>query len=217
MGLDWVLMRRKPKKGAARQFAELTERLAKARGKAKTTIARLEKQLDAVSTRAEEAIGAPRVGVDERATAWWREHVYAPNAERALLRSGTAESIAYWSRPQAVLLREAKGKFVCELATEQGGRQQAGSWSLVSDIDYPGIGVLGAADFDFLGELSSEAWVDHDAKEAAHYAAQLRGAVASALGEGTLELGATQAATVEAAAQWLEFWSKRGFGFHAWF
>jgi hypothetical protein len=215
MGLDWVLMRRKPKRGAARTFAALTARLAKARGQAKT---RLEKQLDAVSTRAEEAIGAPRVGVDERATRWWREHVYAPNAERALLGSGTAESIASWSRPQAVLLREAKGKFVCELAEEQGGRQPSGGgFSLLSDIDYAGIGVLGAADFDFLGALSSEAWVDHDAKEAGRYAQELRAAVARAVSEGALEPGAPQAATVEAAAQWLEFWSKRGFGFHAWF
>lgn len=216
MGLDWLLMRRKPKPGKAKPFAALEKKLTARReaGASRDELRALEAELDALSIRAEEAIGAPRVGVDDRATLWWREHVYAPNFERVTLGSGNPEYLAYWKRPQAELLRDAHGKFVCELATEQGGLVQRSPFSLVSDLDYGGIGILDR--FDFLGDLSTEAWATHDAKSAARYAAELRDATEAVVESGELSQSSSEYVTVMAAVAWLEFWSSRGFGFIAW-
>ena len=129
MGLDWVLTRRKPKRGKTKEFTALEKKRFARReaGASEEELADLEAKLDAVSIRAEEVIGAPRIGIDEQATLWWREHVYAPHFERAVLGGGRPEYLAHWKRPQAELLREAHGKFVCELATEQGGRVEGGN------------------------------------------------------------------------------------------
>lgn len=216
MGLDWVLEKRKPRKGSEAKFHALREKeraLNEQDEPSPKALQALQEQLDAISTRAEDELGAPRIGIDEAATLWWAEHVYAPHFERSLLGVGAPEYIAYWRKPKKTLLKEAHGKYVTALAKVPAGLQSNYS-PLVSDLDYGGIGIL--RHFDFLEDLSTEAWMDHSAPEAARYAAALAEATAKAVRKGDIEAGGTEHNTVQSAVEWLTFWSARGFGFHAW-
>ncbi|MBX7113115.1 MAG: hypothetical protein K1X64_02185 [Myxococcaceae bacterium] len=74
MGLDWLLERRKPKKGAEAKFKALQEKMhaleAQDAPSSEEAQAALLLQLDALSLRAEDDIGAPRIGIDDDATRW---------------------------------------------------------------------------------------------------------------------------------------------------
>lgn len=85
MGLDWVLERHPPKRGKEKQFKAAKARLDEL-DEAEAPQAELDAAraaLAAVSHTPMEELGAPRVGIDARATKWFLEKVYADEVERA--------------------------------------------------------------------------------------------------------------------------------------
>lgn len=244
MGLDWVLERTRPKKGHEREYAKLRKKLEKLEGDGagEERLEAVRTALASVSHSAMAEIGAPRVGIDAPATKYFLEQVYAGEVERA-------KAAGEKPRTREAALAEAHGRYVLELAKDKRGF--AGGSFLVSELDY-GAGVI-----DACGDVvrdTSEAWVDHGAKEAAAFAKRLRRDLArakspvrlrderrrdrakrqGALGPPIAASGThddqvwmrvsfrgamnfdDQVATVKALASWLEYWSKRGYGFRAW-
>ncbi len=237
MGLDWVLHRFRPRRGKEAEFARLHAELEAAGDEATKQAARA--ALSAVSHTPFEDIGAPRVGVDARATRYFREKVFPEVLAEAKARGETPPS--YESA-----LAQAHGQYVLSLAKDVKGL--AGGSFLVSRLDY-GAGIIDHCG-DLVGDLVSEAWVDHTAKEAADYARRLARALKKAKspleqqrarlarrvraerpGPRVASSGARdlrpwtvgqsmafedQRATVQAIIDWLQFWSKKGYGFRAW-
>jgi hypothetical protein len=237
MGLDWVLHRFRPRKGKSAEFERLMAKLEDA--KEEQEKAALRDELKNVSHTPFEDIGAPQIGVDARATKYFRDKVFAEHVVAAKAQGALVPSFEE-------ALAKVQGQYVLALASDTRGL--AGGSFLVSQLDY-GAGIIDRC-HDLVGDLVTEAWTDHTAKEAADYARRLEHALKKAkspLDEQKQRLAKRvradppglpvassgkadarpwttgrgmgfedQRNTVQSIIDWLKFWSKKGYGFRAW-
>jgi hypothetical protein len=215
MGLDWMVHKTKPREGCEARFAELTRLLNDMREDGATSPS-LEEELEGISVNVGEVIGAPRIGVDERADRWFRE-VYDENRAR---EDGSPEFAAHWSRPFEDLLEENRGRYVLELAEDQGG-MAAVSGIVATSLDFRGK-IVGSCPL-LSRDLREEAYEDHSAEEMLDYARRLRRDLQGGVESLEPSRGAARRNendwedAVDAAIRWLEFWGEKGFGYWAWY
>lgn len=245
MGLDWVVYRHRARSGKEREYAKAIKRLERLREAEKTgpEAQAAEQALEAVSHSPYADIGAPRIGIDARATRYFERTVFPERVATAKASGAPVPTLAE-------ALAAVHGQYVVHLARDKGGL--AGGSFLVSSIDY-GAGIIGSCT-DAVPGLSSEAWVDHSAKESLKYALQLERALKKAKSPTKLraerlarrakadgKLGAAVASSgthsftpwiqrsrvggmnfddqvraVEGMIRWMRFWAKKGYGFRAW-
>src|SRR5579885_331397 len=182
MGLDWMLEQRKPKEGQSAAFLQLGQQLKELRdsfdedgddkaefeGKEKA----LEDELEKVSVKAMEVIGAPRIGIDAEATEWFRKEIYESH-RKAIAERGEKPGTPYydhWMRPFEEVLKDNHGKYVPSLAKDKGGLAKY-TGMLAGDCDFRGK-CVGRS--DVLNEvdpgLCGEAYDDHSADECVEFA-----------------------------------------------
>ncbi len=229
MGLDWMLHAHKAKPGHEAQYLTITRKLDaldadKSVTKHQRALLRrdLEAALEQVSVSPYAVIGAPRVGIDEAATAWFRVKVFTPAhvqvaEELKKPNHGSNNSwgdrnqafIDHWGRPFEQVLADERGKYVVELAADQAG-VAAVTGLLTGALDYRGKVIASA---ECLPEdLTNEAFDDHGADEAVDYADRLEDALVAVHAGDIGELR-----DLRAAVKWLRYWGSRGFGFTAWY
>ena len=227
MGLDWMVNKRKPKLGLDERFKQVESLMGEA-DEDSNEFTRLAKELEEVSVSAFEVIGCPRVGIDEEATTWWDENVYAPSIEKAKKiraespyagppesewrehqRATDKEYAKYWldDSTRADCLEKAKGRYVTNLAKVSKGKASV-SGIMCSDLDFRGKMMRYVEGLD--DDLVNEAWEDHTADECVDYANRLEEAKKDIRGGDNLR-------TLESAIKWLRFWGNRGFGYSAWY
>lgn len=141
MGLDWMLHSSKPKAGCETQFHRINDKLNALNAdaainddKKKKLRSDLEAALEQVAVLPFQVIGAPRVGIDDAATDWFRRQVFEPMQLR-LARETHPKFVAYWSRPFAEVIQKERGKYVVELAKDQEG-VAAITGMLCSSLDF---------------------------------------------------------------------------------
>lgn len=233
MGLDWMLQR-KIRGGHEQEAAELTrvppEELSP--DKARET----RERLDEISLSPYEAIGCPRIGIDEEATAYLRS-LYQENphqfyVEIAKEPEGTFERRALlWDE----VLRDNHGQYVPDLAKEADGI------GAVTGVAAPAVSYRGKL-MGYVSvlpdELRDRAYTDMTAKQMLDYADQLERcaekAISQAVSEGDrakmkealvgriteqdLRLDhIAEYHTIHTACRWLRFWGNKGFDMWAWY
>jgi len=207
MGLDWVLHQRKPKEGFEDRFKVVTNMLQQIRRSEDIVSPELEQELKDISVSCYEAVGAPQVGVDERANEWFRKNCYEPAHKDALAgKMHSPEQADFWKQDFETCLETHKGQHVMELAEQEGGIA-AVTGIAVTSIDFRGK-VLRFCE-GLLEELIDESYDEHTAEESLDYANRLEGALPLVKTEEHKEL-------VTAAITWLRFWGSRGFGWWGW-
>ena len=229
MGLDWMLHAHKAKPDQEAQYLTTRRKLDaldvdKSITKQQRTVLRrdLEAALEQVSVSPYAVIGAPRVGIDETATRWFRMNVFTPAQvqvaeEQQKPKAPTTGAwddrnqafIDYWARPFEQVLAHERGKYVVELATEQAG-VAAITGMLCGSLDFRGKVVASAECLS--DDLTNEAFDDHTAEQAIDYADRLDDALIAVRDEQLEELP-----DLRAAVRWLRYWGERGFGFSAWY
>lgn len=213
MGLDWVLHQRKAIEGKEEEFDKLSAQLNASKNAEETK--RLETELNAIAISAFEVLGAPRVGIDEAATKWFKEEVYEKHVAN-VDNMDNEEYRAYWLRPWEQVLASNHGVFVPHLATETDGLARivgiAGS-----QLDFCG-NVVGNSEKLIGKELADRAYQDHGPKDMLDYAAKLSEQVEQYRdAHTTTKTESEDLQLIDAAILWLTFWGERGFGFWAWY
>lgn len=233
IGLDWMLDRRKPRPGYERDYARLDRRLRLLEARheeGKVDEARyqcrrreMEIELDRVGVSPFEIIGCPRIGIDEEATRWFRERLYAPNHDAASRNPKPAKGnklfVAHWERPFDEVLKDHYGKWVPTMAEKKEGFAEVGG-ILTSAVDFRGQVVGGAG--ELVGEEPAcEAYENHTAEGCLDYARRLRDALGVYVGKHPVAQSAPPIVEaiqdLRSAARWLQYWGRRGFGYEAWY
>ena len=155
-----------------------------------------------------DVIGAPRVGIDADATAWFRREVYVP-IQLQLPQSKNPQFIAYWRRAFEAVVQDECGKYVVELAKDPEGVASI-TGMLTGALDFRGKVVGQAECIDH--ELKNEAYDDHSSEECLDYADRLEAALV-----GVGERHRHGRTDITAAVKWLRYWGAKGFGFAAWY
>ena len=209
MGLDWVLDKHKARPGFEDRYATVTQRLADMRNDGAES-PDLEEELKKISISCYETVGAPRVGIDEEATEWYRKNNYEPAQADAISGKldGRPEAKEFWLRPFEECLEDHKGQYVMELAREKGG-EAAVSGIAVQSIDFRGKMMRYVEGLE--EGLVNEAWENHTAEECVDYAKRLAGVLP------TIPDGPEGKELLQGAIDWLNFWGSRGFGYWAWY
>lgn len=209
MGLDWCLERAKPKPGSERRFAELNLLFSKMEDQEPGgELAELEEELKSITISCYEAAGAPRVGIDDRATEWFREKNYVPAHADALAgQIPNPKAAEFWKQSFEECLKEVKGQYVMELADQEGGIASVSGMVMVTNIDFRGKVLRFCDGLD--EELVNESYQDHTGEECLAYAKRLE--------EDLPNVGEEHKELVQGAINWLRFWGERGFGYHAWY
>jgi len=170
----------------------------------------LEKEFEEISISCYEAVGAPKIGEDDRATAWFKEHNYEP--AHADAKAGKLDhrddAKEFWLQSFEKCLEKHVGQHVMELAEQQGG-EAAVSGIAVQSIDFRGKMMRFVTGLD--EELVNEAWEDHTAEECVDYAKRLTEVLP------TIPDGPEGKELLQGAIDWLNFWGSRGFGYFAWY
>lgn len=118
-----------------------------------------------------QAIGAPRVGVDKRATEWFRDNVWKPNHDMANDKDASNPEFAkFWSRTFEECLEEEYGKYVIELAEDKYDKSTCtGFFTAPTSFRGKCVGYD-----ENIGEaLQNEAYEDHDAAGCIDYGNRL--------------------------------------------
>jgi hypothetical protein len=166
----------------------------------------LEEELAGVSVSIYEEVGAPQVGVDERATEWFRKKVYEPAKKDLDEGRMPGHRVEFWSRTWEELLEEHKGQHVMELAELKGGEASV-TGIAVASVDFRGK-VIGYSE-GLPEELQNEAYENHTGEECVAYAQRLE--------EALPQVSDDYKEYVQGAIDWLRFWGSRGFGYYAWY
>ena len=243
MGLDWVLHRHRPKKGMERAYARALKKVRSLneKGAAQALIAAAEAELVEVSHSPFEDIGAPQVGIDARATKYFLAEVFPRDVEAAKARGEPPPSkeaaLAEAHGQYVVELARDQGGVA-------GGSFLVGSLDYGAGIIDSCSDVVTNPSEAWVDHTAKEAAafakrLRADLKKARSPAdlarAQLEqrarrvplGRAIAASGELVFRpwvprgfRGAMafedQVNAVKGLIHWLEFWSKRGYGFHAW-
>lgn len=210
MGLDWVLTKSKAKPGFEERYATVTRMLADMRKDHQAESPRLEAELKEISISCYEAVGAPRVGIDDNATEWYRKNNYEPahaDAKAGKLDHNPATR-DFWLQELDECIKEHKGQYVMELAEQKGG-EAAVTGIAVQSVDFRGKVLRYIEGLD--SSLVDESYEDHTAEECLAYAKKLEAELPS-VKEGDNDRGLLQD-----AINWLRFWGERGFGYWAWY
>ena len=225
MGLDWLLHGSKPKTGFEKQFHRINDKLNALKSdeklpddKKKQLRSDLELALKSVSISPFEVIGAPRVGIDEDATEWFKREVFAPIQLRLAKGKNAPRFVHYWGRPFDEVVQDERGKFVVQLAKDQDG-VAAISGILCSSLDFRGKAV--ALSEVITEALKSEAYDDHSGDECIDYADRLEAELVDFKVRHSDWANRARikedAEDIEAAVKWLRYWGSRGFGYTAWY
>jgi hypothetical protein len=240
MGLDWMLQAHTHRPGCEKQYRRIKaklEALAEDEKLAAEQKEKLQKDLTSalklVAVSPFEVIGAPQVGIDQEATAWFKREVFEPNQQRVAAERKKATGdrmdrfIAFWARPFDQVVADEHGKYVVELAKEPEG-VAAISGMLCTALDFRGKAVV--LSVVVTEDLRNEAFDNHDADECVDYADRLQASLAEYKVEhpdwetrhekntwGGLASARDDAQAIEVAAKWLRFWGGRGFGYSAWY
>lgn len=208
MGLDWVLDKAKARPGHEERYKTVTRMLADMRNEGAESPL-LEKELKEISISCYEAVGAPRVGIDDNATEWYRKNNYEPaHADAVAGKVRNEEQRAFWLQDFEKCLEEHKGQYVMELAEQKGG-EAAVSGIAVQSVDFRGKIMRFVDGLD--SGLVEEAWTDHTAEECVDYARRLEEQLPNvADGPEGKEL-------LQGAIDWLKFWGEKGYGYWAWY
>ena len=78
MGLDWMLDKNKARPGNEERYATVSRMLTQMREQDEAESPELEAELKELSISCYEVVGAPQVGIDEKATEWYRKNNYDP-------------------------------------------------------------------------------------------------------------------------------------------
>jgi hypothetical protein len=174
MGLEWVLNKTKARPGLERRFAELTAMVGQMGkdgvGPGPSTAA----QLEAVSMSCFEVIGAPRIGIDEKATEFFRTQIYEPLAEEARRYTPSQQKVAWALRPYEELLEESRGQWVVFLAKERGGNAPCKP-GVRAGVDFDLAEMVAHGGKDIGRGLADEAYEDHSPEGCLSYAKALGG------------------------------------------
>jgi hypothetical protein len=211
MGLDWVLDKAKARPGHEERYATVSRMLTQMREQGEAEPGEeLLAEYEQVSISCYEVVGAPKIGEDDRATAWFKEHNYDPaNADAKAGKLDHREEMRdFWLKPFDECLEKYKGKYVMELAEQQGG-EAAVTGIAVASIDFRGKMMRYVEGLD--EDLVNEAWEDHTAEECLAYAKKLEGVMPS------IPDGPEGKELLQGAIDWLKFWGSRGFGYWAWY
>lgn len=210
MGLDWVLTKSKAKPGFEERYATVTRMLDQMRKQGEAESPELEEELKEISISCYEVVGAPRVGIDEVATEWFRKENWEPahNDARAGKLDRNPQYRDFWLQDFEVCLEEHKGKYVMELAREKGG-EAAVSGIAVQSVDFRGKVLRFIDGLD--GGLVDESYEDHTAEECLVYAKRLEAEMSN------VPDGPEGKELLQGAIDWLRFWGERGFGYWAWY
>ena len=210
MGLDWVLDKAKARPGFEERFVTVTRMLQQMREQDEAESPELEAELEEISISCYEAVGAPQVGIDEKATQWYRENNYEP--AHADAKAGELDNRPelrdFWLQDFEKCLEKNKGQYVMELAEQQGG-EAAVSGIAVASLDFRGKVMRYVTGLD--EDLVEEAWTDHTAEECLDYAKRLAAELPN------VKEGENDRGLLEEAIAWLRFWGERGFGYWAWY
>lgn len=212
MGLDWVLEKTRPRMGMEREFAEVSARIGQMKKDGADPGPGILRELEGVTQSAFELVEAPRVGIDEAATEFFRQEVYEPARREAL--SAGRPGIDPWLRPYEEILEEHRGRYVVALAeVEEGLPAVAGA---ATGIDFRGD--LVGRSILLPDELRQEAYRDHGPAECLDYAEAIEDHVErhKHLRDRASRLVTEQEGHLAAAVRWLRFWGSQGFGFVAW-
>lgn len=231
MGLDWMLHGHVPKPGREEQYRRIKDKLDRLElddevpeNQRKPLRRDLEAALEQEALSPFEVIGAPRVGIDEAATEWFRLNVYLPIQQRVAVEKLKPSArdpnnpqwddrneglVKHWDRPFEAVLVDERGKYVVELAKEREGIA-AITGVLCSSLDFRGKAVAMAEALP--AELRNEAYDDHDAAACIDYANRLEAALEDVDDEHLEEL-----IDIRAAVKWLRYWGSRRFGFSGWY
>ena len=211
MGLDWVLDKAKARPGHEERFATVTRMLKQMREEDEAESPELEAEFEKVSISCYEVVGAPKIGEDDRATAFFKEHNYDPaHADAKAGKLDHREEMRdFWLQPFEECLEKHKGKYVMELAEQQGGEASVTGMVMVTSIDFRGKMMRYVTGLD--EELVNEAWEDHTAEECLAYVKKLEEALP------TIPDGPEGKELLQGAIDWLKFWGERGFGYWAWY
>ena len=226
MGLDWMVDKRKPKPGFEKEFETVSKQYNDAADEESEEKAN--KRLEEISDSAYAVIGSPRVGIDAEATQWFKEKIYEPNYERAKdeqtreIKSENTwdrrntEFIAHWLRPFEEVLKDSTGNWVPDLAKSREGHATI-TGMMTSPIDFRGK-VIGRLDW-LSADAQNEAYEDHSAEQSVQYADKLEEELNEYLKShpNAIKDEDSDARYVRDAIEWLRFWGKNGFGFHAWY
>lgn len=210
MGLDWVLNKSKPKPGFEDRYATVTKMLADMREQDEAESPVLEAELKEISISCYEDVGAPQVGIDEEATAWFRKENYEP--AHADAKAGKLDHNPkfrdFWLQDFEACLEENKGKYVMELARDKGG-EAAVTGIAVQSVDFRGkvLRFIDGLDDD----LVNESYEDHTGEECVDYAKRLEAELPN------VPDGPEGKELLQGAIDWLRFWGERGFGYWAWY
>ena len=205
MGLDWMVEKIKARPGFEERYATVTRMLKEMDGEAESP--ELETELEEISITCYEVVGAPQVGHDERANEWFRENCYEP-ALKDLDRL-SPEQQKFWSSGFDNCLDAHKGKYVMELAQDQGGVASVSGMVMVTNLDFRGK-VLRFID-GLPSELVDESYDDHNAEESLDYARRLEAELPN------VPDGPDGKELLQGAVNWLRFWGEKGFGYWAWY
>ena len=248
MGLDWMLQDSKPKEGREKEYKNLKRALLALdedesldASHKKMLCQKVRGELKKVAVSAFEVIQAPRVGVDEEATNWFRENVYRPRQERLveeLLKPPPKDPskprwedrneafVSYWRRSFEEVLKDERGKYVPNLAKKTEGLATI-TGMLCSPLDFRGKVV--ALSTLVNKDLRHEAYEDHAARYCVDYAERLEdelfdyqhhhpdwAELVGATDYGKVKVK-EEVEDLEAAIRWLRFWGSNGFGYSAWY
>lgn len=170
MGLDWCL-RDKPAAGKAAEFVAIRAQLEDCEDS--DEINKLRAELEQVSTTPAATLGAPRIGIDEKATEWFRKqyeeahaHVTGPEAAEIPNR----HFVKFWSQPWEKVLEHEHGKYVIDLVDYN--KSTVTGFMLVGPTSFRGK-VIGYSEC-LTDELKHEAYEDHTAEEAIDYGQRMQ-------------------------------------------
>ena len=132
MGLDWMLNGHVPKTGHEEQYHRIKNKLDRldldnqvAENQRKLLRRNLEAALEQETQSPFEVIGAPRVGIDEQATEWFRVNAYQPAQARVAIERAKPSArdpnnpqwgdrneafLGHWDRPFEALVQAEHGK-----------------------------------------------------------------------------------------------------------
>jgi hypothetical protein len=212
MGLDWNPAP-KARPGHEKEFRDLWHKL---RSKSGFFRQRKVNRFEAITLTAFETLATPRVGFDEKATAWAREKAFPLRVDKSI--------------PEDVFVRRMQGFYVLELVPPCDGIPRYSNGSPGGYVERYSFRAQFLRDCeDIIGtELLNRAWESKLPEDTITYGDRLQSAAVRYAETQAVDLTKTHLAedpdslefhldVVTAAARWCKFWGQRGHWLEAYF
>lgn len=214
MGLDWMV-ENKPKEGCELQYNTLSQLLEQVdlqleqideNSNEYTELLsqhkNIKEQLDSVSITKFSSAKCPRVGTSKKAKEYFIANIL-PDIKNF-----------HANKTEGEILSDFSDFYVVELSPYKKPQTKF-SGLMTSGLDFRGKGIGCCELLD--DNLRDEAYQDHNPIEAADYATRMRSCLIKYKKSALDENKKSDYEFVMAGIKWLEFWSEKGHGFHAWY